>query len=83
MQTTPSTAFNVSRAMFYRRYDVLLSNWHLLTVQMQDDIESLRQELHEHLAHWKPRQPAPDWKRYFDRMNAIAVPAESNAPRHH
>lgn len=75
MQPTPSNPFNVSRAMFYRRYDVLLANWHLLTVKAQDDIEDLRQELHERLARWTPQQPAPDWTSYFERMNAIATPA--------
>ena len=83
MQTTPSAAFNVSRALFYRRYDLLLSNWHLLTARMQDDIESLRQDLHDQLAHWNPGQPAPDWKAYFERMNAIAQPADPAAARRH
>jgi len=60
---------------FYRRYDVLLTNWYLLTSRVQQDIESLRQDLHEELARWQPHQPEPDWNAYADRMNRLAASA--------
>ena len=65
------------RRDFYRRYDVLLANWYQLTSRIQQDIESLRQDLHEELARWRPHQPEPDWKAYADRMNQLATSAAS------
>jgi hypothetical protein len=60
---------------FYRRYDVLLANWYLLTRRIQQDIESLRQDLHEELACWQPDRPEPNWNAYADRMNTLAESA--------
>jgi len=57
---------------FYRRYDVLLSNWYLLTSRVQREVESIRQDLHHELAQWRPHQPEPDWHAYAQRMNMIA-----------
>lgn len=59
------------RRDFYDRYDLLLANWYLLTNGIQQEIEQVRQELHEELAGWQPHQPEPDWKAYADRMNVI------------
>jgi len=36
---------------------------------------SIRQDLHDELARWRPHQPEPDWHAYADRMNAIAAKA--------
>jgi hypothetical protein len=59
------------RRDFYDRYDLLLANWYLLTNRIQQEIEQVRQELHEELASWQPHQPQPDWNAYADRMNVI------------
>jgi len=61
------------RRDFYQRYDLLLANWYLLTARIQHDIESIRQDLHDELARWRPHQPEPDWSAYADRMNMIAA----------
>jgi DNA-binding transcriptional regulator PaaX len=61
------------RRDFYQRYDVLLNNWYLLTSRIQQEIESLRQELHQELAHWRPHLPEPDWHAYAHRMTTIAA----------
>ena len=58
---------------FYRRYDVLLANWYLLTHRIQDEILSIRRELHDELASWRPHLPQPDWHAYACRLNAIAA----------
>jgi hypothetical protein len=59
------------RRDFYDRYDLLLANWYLLTNRVQQEIEQIRQELHEELAGWQPHQPEPDWNAYADRMKVI------------
>jgi hypothetical protein len=59
------------RRDFYDRYDLLLANWYLLTNRIQQEIEEVRQDLHEELAGWRPHQPEPDWNAYADRMNMI------------
>lgn len=58
---------------YYRRYDVLLANWYLLTHRIQDEVLSIRQELHDELASWRPHLPQPDWHAYARRLNAIAA----------
>jgi hypothetical protein len=63
------------RRDFYRRYDVLLANWYLLTHRIQDEILSIRRELHDELASWRPHLPEPDWRAYADRMSLIAAKA--------
>jgi hypothetical protein len=60
-----------TRRDFYHRYDLLLANWYLLTDRIQQEIEQVRDELHEELACWQPHQPEPDWNAYVDRMNMI------------
>ncbi|MBV8211320.1 MAG: hypothetical protein JO133_14790 [Burkholderiaceae bacterium] len=57
---------------FYQRYDVLLSNWYLLTNRVQREIESIRQDLHHELAQWQPHLPEPNWHAYAQRMDRIA-----------
>jgi hypothetical protein len=57
---------------FYRRYDVLLANWYLLTHRIQDEILSIRRELRDELASWGPHLPEPDWRAYADRMSLVA-----------
>jgi hypothetical protein len=61
------------RRDFYRRYDALLANWYLLTNRVQEEILSIRQELHAELASWRPHLPEPDWRAYADRMNMIVA----------
>jgi hypothetical protein len=61
------------RRDFYHRYDLLLANWYLLTSRIQQEIESIRQDLHNDLARWRPHLPEPDWNAYADRMNMIAA----------
>jgi hypothetical protein len=61
------------RGDFYRRYDVLLANWYLLTHRVQEEILSIRRELRDELASWRPHLPEPDWHVYVDRMNMIAA----------
>ena len=60
------------RRDFYRRYDLLLANWYLLTGRVQQEIESIRQDLHNELARWRPHSPEPDWRAYADRMSRLA-----------
>ena len=60
------------RRDFYHRYDLLLANWYLLTSRVQQEIESIRQDLHNELARWQPHLPEPDWRAYSDRMSTIA-----------
>ena len=43
------------RRDFYHRYDVLLANWYLLTNRIQQEIERIREDLHDELACWRPR----------------------------
>ena len=73
--TDPRKAANregrAKRGDFYRRYDVLLANWYLLTHRIQDEILSIRRELHDELAAWRPHRPLPDWHAYAHRLNAI------------
>jgi len=59
------------RGDFYRRYDLLLANWYLLTNRIQQEIEAIREDLHRDLASWQPHHPEPDWNAYADRMNVI------------
>ena len=59
------------RRDFYCRYDLLLANWYLLTERIQREIETIRQDLHDELASWRPHQPEPDWTAYAHRMNRI------------
>ena len=59
------------RRVFYHRYDLLLANWYLLTNGVQEQIEQVRQDLHDELAGWRPHQPEPDWNAYADRVNMI------------
>jgi hypothetical protein len=61
------------RRDFYHRYDLLLANWYLLTNRIQQEIESIRHDLHDELARWRPHQPEPDWHAYAHRMNMIAA----------
>ena len=63
------------RRDFYRRYDVLLANWYLLTHRVQEEILSIRQELRNELASWRPHLPEPDWSAYVDRMKNICAKA--------
>ena len=74
---TPRSERCAGRRDFYRRYDVLLANWYLLTSRIQQDIESLRQDLHEELARWQPYGVEPDWNAYADRMDRLAARAAS------
>jgi hypothetical protein len=60
-----------NRRDFYRRYDLLLANWYLLTSRVQREIESIRQDLHAELASWQPHLPEPDWSLYALRLRAI------------
>jgi len=64
------------RRDFYHRYDVLLANWHLLTHRIQEEILSIRRELREEVASWRPHLPEPDWRGYADRMNMIVARAQ-------
>jgi hypothetical protein len=59
------------RRDFYHRYDLLLANWYLLTSRIQQEIESIRQDLHNDLARWRPHLPEPDWNAYANRMSTI------------
>jgi hypothetical protein len=68
-------ASRAKRRDFYSRYDVLLANWYLLTSRVQHEIESLRQDLHNDLARWRPHLPEPDWHTYAQRMSRIAARA--------
>lgn len=61
------------RRDFYNRYDALLANWYLLTHRVQHEIESIRRELHDELAHWRPHLPEPDWNTYAQRMSMVAA----------
>ena len=63
------------RRDFYQRYDLMLANWYLLTNRIQQDIESIRRDLHDDLARWRPRQPEPDWSAYANRVSRIAATA--------
>jgi hypothetical protein len=60
------------RRDFYRRYDVLLANWYLLTPLLQQQLEVIREELHADLASWRPQQSEPDWSRYEARLGLLA-----------
>ena len=57
---------------FYRRYDFLLANWYLLTSQVQQQVESIRREVHAELGQWRPPLPEPDWRVYARRLKALA-----------
>jgi len=70
-RTVAGHEVDAKRRDFYDRYDLLLANWYLLTYRIQQEIEQIRQELHEELAGWQPDQPEPDWNAYADRMNVI------------
>jgi hypothetical protein len=59
------------RRDFYHHYDLLLANWYLLTSRIQQEIESIRQDLHNDLARWRPHLPEPDWNAYANRMSMI------------
>jgi hypothetical protein len=61
------------RRDFYNRYDVLLANWYLLTSRLQEEILSIRRELRDELASWRPHLPEPDWHAYVARMNMIVA----------
>lgn len=57
---------------FYRRYDLLLANWYLLTSQAQQQVEAIRRDLHADLGSWRPHLPEPDWSVYTRRLRALA-----------
>jgi len=57
---------------FYRRYDHLLANWYLLTSQVQQQVDSIRRDLHSDLGRWRPHLPEPDWSVYERRLQALA-----------
>jgi len=59
------------RRNFYHRYDLLLANWDLLTNRIQQEIEVIREDLHDELARWRPHEAEPDWNAYSDRVNMI------------
>lgn len=59
------------RRDFYRRYDLLLASWYLLSSQAQREIDSIRQDLHEDLGRWRPQQPEPNWGAYAARVDTI------------
>ena len=79
MDTSPVTGLRkvdrrenrAKRRDFYHRYDLLLANWYLLTNAIQQQILLVRQDLHDDLASWRPRQPEPDWASYADRVSMI------------
>ena len=71
LRTVAGHEVRAKRRDFYDRYDLLLANWYLLTNRIQQEIEEVRQDLHEELACWRPHQPEPDWNAYADRMNMI------------
>jgi hypothetical protein len=60
---------------FYRRYDLLLANWYLLSGQVQQQVESIRRDLHADLGNWRPHLPEPDWSVYSRRLQALAPTA--------
>ena len=60
-------------ADFYPCYQALLANWFALSARVQPEMQKVRDDLHEDLAHWQPGQMAPDWNTYAKRMNAICV----------
>ena len=74
---TDCSESHARRRDFYRRYDVLPANWYLLTSLIQQDIESVRQDLHEELARWQPHLPEPNWSAYADRMRLLTASAAS------
>jgi hypothetical protein len=59
------------RREFYHRYDLLLANWYLLPNRIQQEIEAIREDLHDELARWRPHEAEPDWNTYSDRVNMI------------
>ena len=59
------------RRDFYDRYDRLLANWYLLTSRLQQEVQMIRQDLHDDLARWRPHQPEPDWTAYAARVATI------------
>lgn len=63
------------RRDFYRHYGLLLANWYLLTSRIQNEVESIREDLHDDLARWRPHQPEPDWGVYVDRISLVGVRA--------
>lgn len=60
------------RRDFYRRYDLLLASWYLLSSQAQREIDSIRQDLHDDLGRWRPPQPEPNWSAYTARVETIS-----------
>jgi hypothetical protein len=75
MKPLPNRESRSMRSDFYRRYDLLLANWYLLTSRVQQEIESIRCDLHEELARWRPHHPEPDWSTYSRRMRTVAAGA--------
>jgi hypothetical protein len=73
MNALPSRQSRSMRSDFYRRYDLLLANWYLLTSRVQQEIESIRRDLHDELARWQPHHPEPDWSTYSKRMKTVAA----------
>jgi len=61
----------VIRRDFYHRYDRLLASWYSLSSQAQRQVDSLRQDLHEDLARWRPQHPEPNWSAYSARVERI------------
>jgi hypothetical protein len=59
------------RRDFYDHYDLLLANWYSLTSRLQQEVQLIRQDLHDDLARWRPHQPEPDWGAYADRVSTI------------
>jgi hypothetical protein len=60
------------RREFYRRYDLLLANWYLLTGEIQQQVEAIRRDLHVDLGRWQRHLPEPDWSAYSLRLQAVA-----------
>jgi hypothetical protein len=77
----PGRENRARRSDFYHRYDQLLANWYLLTDRIQQEIEEVRQDLHDDLACWQPHQPEPDWNAYTDRVNVICRDGGFQPPR--
>jgi hypothetical protein len=61
------------RRDFYHCYDLLLANWYLLTSPIQQDLESVREDLHDDLARWRPHEPELNWGAFADRLKTIAA----------
>jgi len=74
-KNVPHRANCAMRRDFYHRYDLLLASWYLLSSQAQQQINSIRQDLHEDLGRWRPQQPEPNWSAYAARVETIRATA--------